>query len=171
MFNYGLTKGVGFMNQNFQVEKHLKNCLMVGIYAYQLTINEKLKLISSEFVISLRNPVSLENWYWRLEWFEDTNGQDMLIIHEQETPEPLQYTTEPIISNDYFILNSRFSFEDNVINQVTGYGYKDTNQDILSSLVFEFENSYLLVNTGPVIEMNYVKVKPNIQKDIIFTLN
>ena len=159
------------MNQNFQVEKHIKNCLMVGIYAHQLIINEKLELTSNEFVISLRNPVTLENWYWRLEWYEDTNGQDTLIIHEQETPEPLQYTTEPIISNDYFILNSRFSFDDNTINQVIGYGYKDTNHDILTSLVFEFENSYLLVNTVPVIEMNYVKVKPNIQKDIIFTLN
>ncbi|MBD8035898.1 hypothetical protein H9635_04035 [Solibacillus sp. A46] len=159
------------MIQNFQVEKHIRNCLMVGVYANQLIINEKLELTSSEFVICLRNPITLETWYWRLEWFEDTSGQDTLIIHEQETPEPLHYTTEPIISNDYFILNSRFSFNDNTINQVIGYGYKDTNHDILSSLVFEFENSYLLVNTGPVIEMNYVKVKPNIQRDIIFTLN
>ena len=159
------------MNQSFQVEKHIKNCLMLGVYAHQLFINEKLELTSSEFVISLRNPVTLENWYWRLEWFEETNGQDTLIIHEQETPEPLHYTTEPIISNDYFILNSKFSFDDNVINQVIGYGYKNANHNILSSLVFEFDNSYLLVNTGPVIEMNYVKAKPNIQKAIIFTMN
>ena len=171
VFNYGLTKGGAFMKQNFQIEKHIKNCLLVGVYAQQLIINEKLELTSSEFVISLRNPVTWENWFWRLEWFENTNGEDTLIIHEQETPEPLQYTKEPIISNDYLILNSRFNFDDNVIHQVIGYGDKNSNQDMLSSLVFEFENAYLVVNTGTVIEMSYVNVKPTIQKAIIFTLN
>jgi len=158
------------MNQS-HVKKHIKNCLLVGIYAHQLFINEKLELTSSEFVINLKNPVTSESWYWRLEWSEDAKGQDLLIIHEHQTPEPLKFTTEPIISNDYFILDSRFSFDDNNINQVIGYGYKDTNYEILRSLVFEFENAYLLVNTGPIIEMKYVKVKPKLQQDIIFTMN
>lgn len=41
------------MNQS-HVKKHIKNCLIVGIYAHQLFINEKLELTSSEFVINLK---------------------------------------------------------------------------------------------------------------------
>ncbi|WP_339176277.1 hypothetical protein MKY51_07550 [Solibacillus sp. FSL R5-0691] len=61
------------MNQS-HVKKHIKNCLLVGIYAHQISINEKLELISSEFVINLKNPVTSESWYWRLEWSEDAKG-------------------------------------------------------------------------------------------------
>lgn len=166
------------MNTKSQVQMQIKGCLMVGVYAHHLSVyehhlrmNEDLTLISTEFILSLKNPVTLESWYWRLEWFEEENGQDYLIIHEQYTPEPLQYMRDPLLSKDFLVIGSNFNFHDNVINKVVGYGYKDTQHEILTSLVFEFEKSYLLVNTGPVIEMNYVKTKPNVKKDIIFTLD
>ena len=77
---------------------------------------------------------------------------------------------EPIISKeDYMVMSSQFNFADNLINKVSGYGFKDIEEEILTTLVLEFEDSFLLINTGPVIEIRYLKDKPNIKKDVIFS--
>ena len=158
------------MSEKWIGKKQILGCVLVGVYTYQLHVNEECFLFSNEFVLKFRNPNTLKSWYWRIGWFEDENSNDHLIIKEQDTPEPLQYMIEPIISKeDYIIMSSQFSFADNLINKVSGYGFKDIVEEILTTLVLEFEDSFLLINTSPVIEIRYLKDKPNIKKDVIFS--
>lgn len=159
------------MKTEWQSLKSLQGCLLTGIYASQLHVRDDLVLFSSEYVFKIKNPVTLEFWYWKISWFEDEDLTDYLILNEQETPEPLDYLEDPELSpNQHIIIGSLFYFEDNLINKVSGYGYKDEHIEILTTLVFEFEESYLFVKTGPLIEARITKDRPNNLGDFIFSL-
>lgn len=157
------------MDSKWQVQRQIKGCQLVGVYSHHVHINEKSELYSPEFVLHIRNLETLESWYWKLAWLEDENLNDHLVIHEQQTPKPLEYTVQPLLTKDFLIIGSKFNFNDNVIKNVIGYGFKATNLEILTTLVFEFDKSYLLVQTGPVLEIKYVNNKPNVQKDVILS--
>ncbi|MCM3388089.1 hypothetical protein M3649_08060 [Ureibacillus chungkukjangi] len=159
------------MNIKKQVHKQALGCVVVGVYANQLHVNEEMTLFSSEFVLKVRNPESLRTWYLRIGWFEDENSEDHLIINEQDTPDPLEYIKEPVLSKEeYIVIGSLFNFNDNLINKVYGYGYKNKTDEILTTLLFEFEESYLLINTGSLIEIRYLTDKPSVPRDVIFSL-
>ncbi|CAM5222335.1 hypothetical protein UACE39S_06308 [Ureibacillus acetophenoni] len=159
------------MNLRSQTQKPVQGCILEGVYGYQFHLNENFTLSSSEFVLKIRNIVNKECWFWKLSWFEDENLDDHLIVNEQDTPEPLEYMQEPIISDEYFVLSSRFGFSDNLIHKVSGYGLKGKDYEILTTLAFEFEESYLLVKTGPMMEVRYTKQKPEIIGEFFFTYN
>lgn len=77
---------------------------MTGIYASQLHVRDDLVLFSSEYVFKIKNPVTLEFWYWNISWFEDEDLTDYLILNEQETPEPLDYLEDPELSPYHHII-------------------------------------------------------------------
>lgn len=155
----------------WQSLKQVHGCLLKGIYASQLHVRDDLVLFSSEYFLKIENPDTLEFWYWNINWFEDEDFADHLIMKEQETPEPLDYVEELDFSpHQHIIIGSLFYFKDNLINEVSGYGYKDENIEILTTLVFEFEDSYLFIKTGPLIEARITKNKPNNLGDFIFSL-
>ena len=159
------------MSIKWQGQKQALGCVVVGVYANQLHVNEEMTLFSSEFVLKVRNPESLRTWYLRIGWFEDEYLEDHLIINEQATPEPLEYIEEPVLSKEeYIVIGSLFNFNDNLINKVYGYRYKNKADEILTTLLFEFEESYLLINTGPLIEIRYLKDEPSVPRDVIFSL-
>ncbi|WP_419957452.1 hypothetical protein [Psychrobacillus psychrotolerans] len=158
------------MEKGWEIQKQVKGCILTGIYASQLHVRDDLVLFSSEYVLKIRNPDTLEFWYWNLNWFEDEDLADYLVIKEQETPEPLEYVKELELSTQqHIIIGSLFYFEDNLIRAVSGYGFKDKNIEILTTLVFEFEESNLLIKTGPLIEARITKKKPNNLGDFIFS--
>ncbi|QUW23112.1 hypothetical protein JSQ81_05970 [Sporosarcina sp. Marseille-Q4063] len=159
------------MKTEWQSLKQVRGCLLTGIYANQLHVRDDLVLFSSEYILKIKNPDTLKSWYWNVNWFEDGDSDDYLVIKEQETPEPLNYLNEPDLSphQKHFIISSLFSFEDNLIKTASGYGFKNKNIEILSTLVFEFEESYLLIKTGPVIEARITKMKPNNLGAFIFS--
>ena len=152
----------------WQSYKKVIGSSLIAVYASQLHVNEDLTIFASEFLLKFRNPITLEFWYWHLKWFEDEELNDYLIINEQETPKPLEYVEEPLSTPEHIIIGSLFHFEDKCISKVSGYGYKDTDGELLTKLLFEFEESYLVIKTGPLIEVKYLKEKPNQLGDLLF---
>lgn len=147
------------MKMDRQNQKQLlQGCLLTGIYAQQLHVSEDLVLFSSEFLLKFKNPVTSEVWYWKVSWIENEELTDHLMINEQKTPDPLEYVEEPVLSQ-HAINASLFTFEDNVISRVSGYGFQE--KEVLNTIVFAFEESYLYIKTGPLIEARYMKSKPN----------
>lgn len=143
--------------------KHAIGQAVTGVYTYQLHINEKLELVANEFIISVRG--AERTVYWHVEWLENEAGYNMLCIREQLTPEPLRYTMEPLVSNEYIILDSYFRFDDQIIEQITGYG----EHDVLELFVLTFSESYITIRAAPAIEITYTKDEPIIQKNCLFT--
>jgi len=78
---------------------------------------------------------------------------------------------EPLSTPEHIIIGSLFHSEDKCISKVSGYGYKDTDGELLTKLLFEFEESYLLIRSGPLLEVRFTKVKPNELGEHLFSYN
>ena len=78
---------------------------------------------------------------------------------------------EPLSTPEHIIIGSLFNFADKCISKVSGYGVKDNHCEILTTLVFEFEESYLLIRSGPLLEVRFTKVKPNELGEHLFSYN
>ena len=159
------------MKIEWQSYKKVLGSSLIAVYASQLHVNEDLTIFASEFLLKFRNPITLEFWYWHLKWFEDEELNDYLIINEQETPKPLEYVEEPLSTPEHIIIGSLFNFADKCISKVSGYGFKDNHCEILTTLVFEFEESYLLIRSGPLLEVRFTKVKPKELGEHLFSYN
>lgn len=134
----------------------VKGYLLEGIYANKLDryqVNNDLILYSVEPLLYIRKENESEITYWKMDWIEDNVGEDFLIIKEQEIPEPLEYE---LIDNPYHkhvIMSPSFSIQDNLIKKVSGYGFKDSDSEILSSIILELDKSFVIIKKGPVIEI------------------
>ncbi|MFS0671564.1 hypothetical protein [Ornithinibacillus sp. 179-J 7C1 HS] len=153
------------MNKGWNKIRQLKGSTLMGIYSKQLDVSLGNKNIVLHLVVPILKIVSQDSnefWYWRLEWFEDEVGDDLLIINEQETPEPLRHTYEPDIApNQHLVFGSYFSLENNTIKKVIGYGYEDKDDKSLTTLLFELEELYLTITAGPIIIGRILDKKPN----------
>jgi hypothetical protein len=160
-------------NNEWNTLKQVNGCLLGDICSNQLHVshdNNDIVLIPGDLIFKITNPTTLEFWYWRLRWFEDDSGDDYLIVNEQETPEPLNYLYDPDISpNQYLIIGSRYVLKNEVIKKVSGYGYKDRSSEILTSIVFDLNEEFVLVRTGPVMEVRIKEKEPVNLGDIIFS--
>ncbi|TQR15410.1 hypothetical protein [Psychrobacillus vulpis] len=160
------------MKIDWQSLKPVQGCLLTGIYANQLNVyqyNNFLDLQTIQLILKIKNPHSLEFWYWKIDWFEDEIGDDFLIIEEQETPEPIEYIYDSEIApNQHLLMSSSFSVEQNKIKKVSGYGYKDEKSQILTSIVFELEKSFISITTGAVITTKITEKEPEDLGDLIF---
>ncbi|MEO4053019.1 SLAP domain-containing protein [Solibacillus sp. CAU 1738] len=154
--------------------KHLHNvddyCLT--IYAEQIHSHQQFDewtFHSMKPVLSFRHKDTNDSFYWQLDWFEDEPGSDYLLIEEQTIPTSIDYHVDQYYPDQYFIIGSSFSFEDNVIKKVTGYGYKGETLQVFDTIVFEFEQSFLLIKAGPLISGVYTKTPPVVNREILFT--
>lgn len=154
--------------------KHLHNVngYSLRIYDKQMHLdqqNDKWTFHSIKTVLKFHHEKTNDSFYWQLTWYEDEPGSDYLLIEEQTIPTSIDYHVDQYYPDQYFIIGSSFSFEDNVIKKVTGYGYKDETVQVFDTIVFEFEQSFLLIEAGPVIRGVYTKTPPLINRDILFT--
>jgi hypothetical protein len=144
--------------------KATRGCLLLGIYAKQLTIhqfNKELILHTFEPILAIGNPRTHGVRYWSLSWFEDSTGDDLLIIKEQDTPDPLEYESINAPYQKHSIMASSFFVQHNVINKVCGYGINDENKQILTKIILELEDSYISIQAGAAIEIRITEKKPN----------
>ena len=156
--------------------KSITGSVLAGIWTNQLFVSktendEKYRF--GDLILNLKNEgKTAESWYWRIYWFEDEEGDDLLKIEEQQTPEPLKYYIEPEISDDPLILASNIALENNLINKVSGYGLKVNSETYLTSVVFELEKQFVIFTlAGPtLIEATISTEKMNGLGDLIFTL-
>lgn len=108
--------------------KQVQGCILGDIYANQLHVsqeNKEMVLQPTDLVLKIIDPSTLNFWYWRISWIEDEQSNDYLIIHEQDTPEPLKYRSESDMSPyQHSIVSSQYSLGKKVIKRVSGYGIK-----------------------------------------------
>lgn len=150
----------------------IKGYSLVSIYAQQLNChqqNDEWTFITTNPLMKFQNGETNEYCYWELDWYEDEEGSDHLLIAEQSTPS-IEYIEEPSFSQQHMIIASSFSFQDNVIKEVIGYGYQDESLTILNTVMFKFEKSVLVIKTGAVITGSYTSLSKPISGDILFTM-
>ena len=82
--------------------KRVQGYCLAGIWSNQLVVSQRgneWDYCFGDLILKInKDNKTEESWYWRLYWFENEEGDDLLIIEEQETPEPLKYFHEPEIS-------------------------------------------------------------------------
>lgn len=156
------------MKNEWEIFKELPGCLFIGIHADQLTtkyqINKDLLLQALNPIIKIRKPNSSEETYWKIDWVEDDLGDDIITLKEQDTPEPLKYELINAPYQKYSVIGSCFlASEDNLIKNVSGYGFKKGNGEFLSVIVLELEKLFISIRAGAVIE---TKITDKRQADI-----
>lgn len=155
--------------------KSVQGYCLAGIWSNQLVVRQRGKEWDYSFgdlILQINNDFKTdESWYWRLYWSENEEWDDLLIIEEQETPEPLKYFHEPELSKQPIILGSKISFEHTLIKKVSGYGIKDGGYEILTALVFELEKLYVTFEiSGPIITAKISETEIEKLGDLFFSM-
>jgi hypothetical protein len=161
------------MRAKWRKLQELKGKQLIGIEGSRFQISKvenALNILCPEPFIHWRQPESIVEGFWRLEWIENQEGDDILILHEQETLEPLEYgyfysqeQKYPINESSYFNLNG-------LIKEVCGYGFIQDGTKFLTSIVLEFEKEYICIQTMPVVmEIKVTDNEPEISDQILFS--
>ncbi|WHY84046.1 hypothetical protein QNH39_15295 [Neobacillus novalis] len=159
------------MEKEWESFKSIKGCMLMGIYAKALSMHQfknELILHPVETILEIRNPKSFEIKYWKLSWTETTAGDDLLIVKEQDTPEPLQYESIDAPYQKHIITGSSFFVQHNVIKKVSGYGFNNDGSRFLTSIILELEESFISIQAGAAIEIRITSKKPKDFGNIIF---
>lgn len=160
------------MENNWDIFKAIRGCLLLGIYAKQFDIhqfNKELILHPFEPILVIGNPRTHGVRYWKLSWFENSTGDDLLNIKEQDTPEPLEFEMINAPYQKHSIRASSFFVQHIVINKVRGYGINDENKQVLTKIILELEDSCISIPAGAAIEIRITVKKPNDFGTLIFT--
>ncbi|MGV3465012.1 MAG: hypothetical protein ACO1OT_06950 [Heyndrickxia sp.] len=162
------------MKNDWHKLKQVEWCQLEGIYAKQLHISQNnlsLSLTTVQPVLKIKNPHTLEYCYWQIDWIEKEEGDDLLIMKEQKTPEPLEYRYEPDTApHQHLIIASSFFPQHKLIKKVKGYGFKEETDECLTSIVFELENSFFSISTGAVITGAFTDKEPDELGTFLFSL-
>jgi hypothetical protein len=159
------------MKQIWERFKTVKGSFLVGVFANKLDtykVNKDLILHSVEPLLYIRKKNASDIKYWKIDWIEDNAGDDFLLLKEQNTPEPIKYELIDAPYQKHIIMGSSFSVQPNLIVNVSGYGFKDNNNEILSSIVLELEDVFISIKTGAVIEIKITEEEPNYVGNRIF---
>jgi hypothetical protein len=159
------------LRQVWERFKTVKGSFLEGIIANKLDtyrVNKDLILHSVEPLLYIRKKNASDIKYWKLNWIEDNKGEDLLLLKEQKTPEPIKYELIDAPNQKHIIMGSSFSVQPNLIQKISGYGFKDSNNEILSSIVIELEDACISIKTGAVIEIKITDEEPKGLGDVIF---
>ncbi|SES18623.1 hypothetical protein SAMN04487944_12268 [Gracilibacillus ureilyticus] len=162
------------MKQLWENFMTVKGYLLEGIYANKLDtykVRNDIILHSVEPLLSFRknNSSSSDIKYWKVDWIEDNTGDDILLLKEQETPEPLEYELIDNPFHKHIIMSSSFSVPHTLVKKVSGYGFKNDNGDNLYSIVLELDDLFITIETGAVITIKITSQEPGDLGDLIFS--
>jgi hypothetical protein len=160
------------LQQVWERFKTIKGSFLAGIFANKLDtykVNKDLILHSVEPLLCIRKTNLSDLKYWKIDWIEDNIGDDFLLLKEQKTPEPIEYQLIDDPKQKHIIMGSSFSLQSDLIKNVSGYGFKDSNNEILSCIVLELEDVFISIMTGAVIEIKITEEEPDDLGSIIFT--
>ncbi|PYZ96415.1 hypothetical protein CR205_11875 [Alteribacter lacisalsi] len=99
-----------------------------------------------------------ERGFWRLNFTENQFGEDILLLHEQGTPEPLNYIynlddlkkiDSHIAQKHVYVMETSYSFSFSVIKEISGYGFFNQNEALLYTLLIETKDEFLLIESCP----------------------
>ncbi|RHW43290.1 hypothetical protein D1B31_01050 [Neobacillus notoginsengisoli] len=159
------------MKNDWERFKGIEGSLLGGIYDPQLNTHQykkELILHATLPILEVQHPNSKETSYWKLSWFEKISGDDVLVVKEQDTPEPLNYAEINAPTQKYAIISSSFSVENKLIKKVSGYGYMEESGEELDTILLELKDMYISLRAGPAIEIRIAEKVPNIYGTILF---
>lgn len=137
--------------------KNLRGKTLVSIQAKHLVTekyNHLFRLSSAEPFLHWRDPDTREEGFWRLRWIENDAGDDILLINEQRTPEPLKYGFDEGNLGKFVINEPCFICNRATIMHIYGYGYYDKDNVFLCSITVELEGWYIRIVSGPCITIH-----------------
>ncbi|GAA0339430.1 hypothetical protein GCM10008967_32180 [Bacillus carboniphilus] len=161
------------MKKEWDSLSSIRECTLSGIYANQINIfryDNELSFTSSMPIIAIRNPELHKTTYWKFGWRETKSGDDILIVNEQNTPEPLQYISVNTHYQSHVIKSSSFSLNHNKINKVSVYGFVDGSNQYLTDIILELEDRYISIRAGAVIEIKITEMQPDNKGNKIFSV-
>lgn len=151
------------MKQEWVRLQNLQGKLLIGIQENYFSTSRDgttLSLACPEPFISWFDDETKQEGFWQLEWFEDEEGDDLLILHEQETPEPLHYEFSDLSDFKFVISASGYYNFDARIANITGYGIRTDEDDYLMSIVLELGAEYILITSKVVMEIKVTDDPP-----------
>ncbi|MEQ2528402.1 hypothetical protein WMO40_17085 [Bacillaceae bacterium CLA-AA-H227] len=158
------------MKQEWTSFKSIEGSLL-WIYANQLGMYlsaEGISLTCMEPMLKIRRPDSPEPIYWKLNWEETELGDDILLLKEQDTPEPLNYESLEWTDQKHVITSSSFFLEQNEIKKVSGYGFKENGNEFLSAIVLEMDHRIISIEAGAVITIKVTTTAPADLGELLF---
>lgn len=155
--------------------KSINRFILKDLYAKSFTVTHEddgLAFLTNSPILRFVNPKTLEYIYWRLECFEDEEGDDHLLIYEQNKPDPLKYIKDQeVLPEEHIVDGSHYYFKNNLIMRVYGYGFKNTDVEILQRLVFELDHGFVVVEIlGNVLSITTTKQRREQYGKVIFTM-
>ncbi|PYZ97680.1 hypothetical protein CR205_03550 [Alteribacter lacisalsi] len=91
-----------------------------------------------------------EEGYWRFEWREDEAGNDLLILHEQDTPAPLTFEKADVPSQKHVVYSSDYIPRgDGIIQSLKGYGFTRNGEKELVKVVIAMDNEWMTIIPAP----------------------
>ncbi len=107
-----------------------------------------------------------EEGFWYLEWKETKMGDNILLLHDRATPEPLNYTFYEIdsvtLDNGISVMENSYFPSRKLIKHVTGYGFIDGEKKYLVAIVVQCEEEYFYIEACPaVMEVNISDYEPD----------
>lgn len=99
-----------------------------------------------------------------MKWLEDTEGNNYLLLNEQEMPEPLIYETFEDTKYTYIIHATSYNGTGYPkIKDVRSYGFLySKDQELLYSNLIETDERFIHIITSPAIEVRISKERPKI---------
>ncbi|MHA6250496.1 hypothetical protein [Oceanobacillus sp. CAU 1775] len=155
---------------NLNLIKSIKGKLFGGIYGRTLHVhkyNDEIIIHCSEPLMSFHSSKgNLDEQFWLFEWEELETGDDVLLINEGRTPEPLDFEIIDSPNQKYIVLASSFYTEKDLIQGVSCYGFFESNQERLTSVVIRLEDSFIHIEASPAIEIRITNEKPVIAEGL-----
>ncbi|TFE01528.1 hypothetical protein [Jeotgalibacillus salarius] len=143
------------MTTNYTYIKKLKNMHFKGLYSERLLVYKTHK---GEFQMHLSTSLlgfrpkeeNAAEKFWHMKWNELLpSGHDVLLIREQNTPEPLQYEEINSPYQTYVVSASNYSTAFNTINNAWAYGYPEEEDIQLHTVILELEESFMNISATP----------------------
>jgi hypothetical protein len=154
---------------------NLKGKSLVSIQAKHLVTekyNNEFRLSSTKPFIHWRDSETGDEGFWKLKWSENEAGDDILLLSEQNTPEPLDYEyCKGSIYSKIVIKESCFMCNRASINAISGYGYSNGDEKYLYSIIIELENWFLHIESYPaiIITIHDEPPQPHSSDRLLFT--
>ena len=158
------------MKTNLKLIKSIKGKLFGGIYGKIIHIHnndDELILYCSKPLISIHSSQGNgDDRFWSFDWEELKTGEDVLLINDRKTPDPLDYKIIESPTQKYIISASSYYTRKNLITEVWGYGFFESNVGNITSIVLKLEDSFIHIGASPAIEIRITKDKPTIEESL-----
>lgn len=141
---------------------NLKNILVDQLTVYQRSDGWKYQFVNP--VLHFQSETDTDwSLYWILSWLETAEGDDQLLIEETETAETLSCFEQVDWSDQPLIVSSLINLERATVKSVIAFGYKDEENEFLTSIVLKLENQYVTFYCGPVFTMTLTNMFPEMK--------